>query len=107
MDHRCVYAAKPFVPDLSSLLWIGLSSGASDKLWFHRLDIILVKSQLLPGSWRGFIACSYAREQNTCLLSRALSLQDRRGLGLFADGIGVSVDNLPVPLFPTVEVRDS
>ena len=38
MDQRCAYAAKPFVPDLISRPWIGLSSKASDRLWFRRED---------------------------------------------------------------------
>ena len=47
MDQRCAYASKPFVPDHSPLPWIGLSSGALDRLWFLQLDIILVKSHVL------------------------------------------------------------
>lgn len=45
MDQRCAYAAKPFVPDLISQPWIGLSSKASDRLWFRREDKNRVESQ--------------------------------------------------------------
>ena len=45
MDQRCAYAAKPFVPDLISQSWIGLSSKASDRLWFRREDKNRVESQ--------------------------------------------------------------
>jgi len=44
MDQRCAYAAKPFVPDLISLPWIGLSSKAPDRLWFRREDKNRVES---------------------------------------------------------------
>ena len=44
MDQRCAYAAKPFVPDLISQPWIGLSSKASDRLWFRREDKNRVES---------------------------------------------------------------
>ena len=46
MDQRCAYAAKPFVPDLISQPWIGLSSKASDRLWFRREDKNRVESHL-------------------------------------------------------------
>jgi hypothetical protein len=46
MDQRCAYAAKPFVPDLISQSWIGLSSKASDRLWFRREDKNRVESHL-------------------------------------------------------------
>ena len=55
MDQRCAYAAKPFVPDLTSQPWIGLSSKASDRLWFRREDKNRVESQNLPSS---DLACS-------------------------------------------------
>jgi hypothetical protein len=54
MDQRCAYAAKPFVPDLISQSWIGLSSKASDRLWFRREDKNRVESQsrlILAGLW--------------------------------------------------------
>jgi hypothetical protein len=38
---------------------------------------------------------------------RILPLQDRRGLGLCDDGIGMPVDELPGVVFTAVEVRDS
>jgi transcription initiation factor TFIID subunit TAF12 len=44
MDQRCAYAAKPFVPDLISQPWIGLSSKALDRLWFRREDKNRVES---------------------------------------------------------------
>jgi hypothetical protein len=50
MDQRCAYAAKPFVPDLISQSWIGLSSKASDRLWFRREDKNRVESHLVGGT---------------------------------------------------------
>ena len=53
MDQRCAYAAKPFVPDLISQPWIGLSSKASDRLWFRREDKNRVESHQRPASQMG------------------------------------------------------
>ena len=57
MDQRCAYAAKPFVPDLISQPWIGLSSKASDRLWFRREDKNRVESHLTSEGGRIFCLC--------------------------------------------------
>src|SRR5690242_632372 len=76
MDQRCAYAAKPFVPDLISQPWIGLSSKASDRLWFRREDKNRVESHQFVSHKQNILPPSEVKRRYQPFVQLKISLRN-------------------------------